>query len=204
MQRNVATLSRPATMVLDSRVALEPVSDRVAELLRPTRTVPRCGDHGFEGVTEVWEPRPVSPADVPDLERQLALIEQLMEPGEPGVVLARIHALLSHYRDHIPLPPQVEAAIAEDWLDDLGDYPAAVVVEACRRWRRDPKRYRFKPLPGDIRALCAEVLGQAPVTANRLRRLLTSVRIERQATLPGRAADVRSRVAALAAAKRVA
>ena len=201
MQRNLAALPYPA-VAIDVETALAPVNDRIAQLLRPAKSIPRYGNHGFDGVTEVWEPRDVTANDVPALSRQLALVEDAMTPGESGVILARVHALLAQYRDRDPLPPQVEAAVAEDWLDDIGEYPAHIVAEACRRWRRHPTKYRFKPLPGDIRAICNELLGQLPVVAGRLRRLLASVP---RVSIPdqGRAADIRARVTALVAAKRI-
>jgi hypothetical protein len=109
----------------------------------------------------------------------------------------------AHYRDPNPLPPAVEQAVAEDWADDLGEYPAWAVEEACRRWRRDPKKYRYKPLPGDIRRLCEEVVAKGAAMADRLRRLLAATEAGKSAHEGGGAADVRSRVAALAAAKRL-
>ena len=212
MQRNVAALSScpapslPIPTSADAEKALVSVSARVAELLSPMRTIPLYSDHGFEGNVEVWEPRPVTAADVPELMLQLASIDAVMAPGDPGIVLARVLALLAQYRDRDPLPPQVEAAIAEDWLDDVGEYPAWVVAEAAKRWRRHPSKYRFKPLPGDIRSLCIEISGRLPVVRDRLRRLLASVP---KVTAPvmsateSRVLDVRSRVMALVAEKRM-
>ena len=182
--------------------ALVPVSDRVAALLQPTRTVPRYGDHGYDGDIEQWEPREISAADVPALRRQLVQVSAAMAPADPGVLLARVLALLSHYRDHNPLPPQVEAAIAEDWADDLGEWPAWVVAAACRAWRQHPTKYRFKPLPGDIRLLCIEIAGKLPVVKQRLERLLASAQTCLEST-ESRASDIRSRVVALAAARKM-
>jgi len=182
--------------------ALVPVSNRVAVLLRPTRTVPRFSDHGYDGDSELWEPREVAAADVPALRRQLALVNAVMAPGEPGVVLARVHALLAMYRDRDPLPPAVEAAIAESWLEDIGEWPVWVVAAACKAWRQHPTKYRYKPLPGDIRAFCVEIAGRLPVVKQRLERLLASVPISLEST-ESRAIDVCSRVVALAAARKM-
>ncbi len=190
------------TSAIAADQALVPVSDRVAELLKPTRTVPLYSDHGYEGDSELWEPREVTAADVPALRRQLSMVNAAMAPGDPGTILARVLALLSHYRDRDPLPPAVEAAIAEDWADDLGEFPAHVVAEAARRWRRHPTKYRFKPLPGDIRKLCVEIAGRLPVVRKRLERLLASVSASLEST-DSRAIDVRSRVVALAAARKM-
>ena len=193
-----APLPCPA-VVVSTEQALVPVTDRVADLLKPTRTMPKYGAHGYEGDAELWEPRAVTAADGLALRRQLAMVRDAMAPGEPGTVLARIHALLAQYRERDPLPPAVEAAVAEDWLDDVGEFPSAVVAEACRRWRRHPTKYRFKPLPGDIRMICLEIMGRLPVVASRLERLLAQI----DEPAPSRALDVRSRVVALAAARRM-
>jgi hypothetical protein len=47
-----------------------------------------------------------------------------------------------------------------DWLDDLGEFPASVVGEACMLWRRQGDSRR--PLPGEIRKLCKEAMPQKP------------------------------------------
>ena len=130
------------------------------------------------------------------------MISAAIAPGDPGAILARVLALLSHYRDRDPLPPQVEAAVAEDWADDLSEFPAHVVAEAARRWRRHPTKYRYKPLPGDIRALCVEIAGRLPVLKQRLERLLVSVPSSHEST-ETRVSDVRTRVVALAAARKM-
>lgn len=39
----------------------------------------------------------------------------------------------------------------DDWIEDLAEFPAAVVVAACREWRRTQSR---RPTPADIRLLC--------------------------------------------------
>lgn len=41
-------------------------------------------------------------------------------------------------------------AQAEDWLEDLGEFPAEIVEVACRQWRRSN---RYRPTPFDIRVL---------------------------------------------------
>lgn len=41
-----------------------------------------------------------------------------------------------------------------DWLDDLSEFPAMIVAEACKRWRQGNTR---RPTPGDIRLACIEI-----------------------------------------------
>ena len=69
------------------------------------------------------------------------------------LILGWISTLLSHY-----WTANEDAALREaqlgDWLDDLGSFPANVVVEAVAEWRRGQNR---RPTPADIRALCKEM-----------------------------------------------
>ena len=194
----------PAPTQALAEQALVPVSDRVAELLKPVHSFPKYGSHGYEGDLEIWQPKSVTFDDLPDLGRQLTIIEAALNPGEPGSTLARIHGLLAMYRDTNPLPLAVEESIAEAWLDDLGQFPSWVIAEACRRWRRHPTKYRYKPLPGDILSLCKEIVGMLPIYRDRLKALLVSVPKGGQPTTPPTHGDgIRARVIALAAAKRI-
>jgi len=102
MPRDVpASLPAPseARAGTDRAAALVPVGHRVAELLKPVRTVTRYRDGEFDGVQELWEPKPLNAADVPEVRRQLALVEAAMTPGDSGAVLARVYSLLAHYRE---------------------------------------------------------------------------------------------------------
>ena len=204
MRHDVAPLPRSVIPnAEDGAAALVPVSPRVAELLTPTRTLPRYSDHGFDGVSELWEVPAVAAADIPDLRRQLRLVESAMTPVDPGRLLARVLALLAQYRD-AGLPAAVEQAVAEDFLDDLCEFPAWAIDEACRQWRRHPTKYRFKPFPGDLRLLCSEIVGRLPIMAGRLRKLLAAVpKSEALESTGNRDSDVRSRVLALAASRRM-
>jgi hypothetical protein len=193
--------------------ATAPVSPRVAQLVAPTRTTailttPGGDDIIFGGVREEWRaPRSVDPADVPDLRRQMALLDEALRPADRGPLLARVLTLLSHYRDQNPLPPEVERAVAGDWADDLGEFPSWAIEEACRRWRRDKKKYRFKPLPGDIRHLAEEETRQAQTLRLRVSMLLKAAagqghtRPTPAAGLPGRPGSVQDRITQLARAK---
>lgn len=203
MQRNTIPLPCPVdgSAVINVSDALVPVTERVAALLKPTRTVPRYRDGQYDDDTEMWECRAVTVADVPDLRRQLSLLEAAMRPGEPGTMLARIHGLLAHYRC-ADLPEAVERAVAADWLDDVGEFPLAVVEQACRAWRRGPK-CRFRPMSGEIREMCTEAMGRLPVIADKVRKLLASAPSGVFESTTKRSQDVRGRVLALAAARRM-
>ena len=62
----------------------------------------------------------------------------------------RIAVLLSHYFVGNMEKHHVEA-VADDWLNELKDFPAWSIALACKWWisRDNPKR-RNKPMPGDI------------------------------------------------------
>jgi hypothetical protein len=137
----------------------------------------------------------------------MALLDEALRPADRGPLLARVLTLLSHYRDQNPLPPEVERAVAGDWADDLGEFPSWAIEEACRRWRRDKKKYRFKPLPGDIRHLAEEETRQAQTLRLRVSMLLKAAagqghtRPTPAAGLPGRPGSVQDRITQLARAK---
>ena len=76
-------------------------------------------------------------------------------PTSPATVSAislLVTKLLSHYwtsEEHAA----ARQAQVEDWIDDLVEFGSGVVQEACAEWRRSETR---RPLPADIRKLCAE------------------------------------------------
>lgn len=63
-----------------------------------------------------------------------------------------ISRLLSHYWTPDD-DPAIRRAQMRDWIEDLSEFPLALVAEACRDWRRQPGGRR--PTPGDIYQLCA-------------------------------------------------
>ena len=73
------------------------------------------------------------------------------------LIAERIATLLSHYwtADTDPKLRQLQSA---DWLDDLEEFAAVTVAEACAEWRQKPGGRR--PTPGDIRAICVEIRGR--------------------------------------------
>lgn len=53
-------------------------------------------------------------------------------------------------------PAAVRQAQLNDWLEDLEEFPAVLVGEACREYRRGADRGR-RPMPGDIRMICIRI-----------------------------------------------
>ena len=109
-------------------------------------------DNGTVRIMETWQP----PSEVED------------GLAERGVLLARILALLSHFRAE-PNPPQVEQMIADDWAEDLGEFPIWAVEEACRQWRRTRK---WRPQICEMVALCREAVSEPETRRQRLQALL--------------------------------
>ena len=96
-------------------------------------------DNGTVRIVETWQPPSEMEDGVAGLAMQhLSELEAALRPAERGVLLARILALLSHFRAE-PNPPQVEQMIADDWAEDLGEFPIWAVEQACRQWRRTRK-----------------------------------------------------------------
>jgi hypothetical protein len=165
--------SAPAEAQVPSRTAGVPAlpspSPAVAEAVRPDRTWPVCDDrHGFTGLREEWKARPARPEDLPELREHLALLDSLCGPADRPWLLSRVLALLSHYRQEAN-PPQVEAMVAEDWVDDLGEFPAWAIEEAARRWRRTRK---FRPAICEIRGLAEDAVEEFTRRRDRLRQVV--------------------------------
>ncbi len=126
-------------------------------------------DNGPSRRVEEWRAPAVSdPAVLAQVEAHLAALDQALAPSHTGPLLTRVLALLSHYRSE-PNPPAVETMVAEDWAEDLKEFPIWAVAEAARWWRRNR---RFRPQICEIRKLCEEAVGDAPLVRDRLRAIL--------------------------------
>ncbi len=122
-------------------------------------------ENGPVRTVETWRARPVEDLRIlRQVRLRLEFVERAMEPGERPEVLGRIEALLAHYRVE-PHPPHIQARIADDWYDDLREYPMWAVVEAAKKWRRTKK---FKPQPSEIIELCEEACADLRTERSRL------------------------------------
>jgi len=160
------------------RAALEPANSRLV--------FPESG--GYRQV-EKWEARDLDAATTREAQAYLAGLEAALEPAERGRLLARVLALLSHYRSD-PHPSLVEQAIADDWADDLGEFPMWAVEAAAKQWRTTKK---FKPTICEMVDLCGQVMGDSLQVRNRLRRQVD------HASCDERGAELRDKVHRLAA-----
>ncbi|USQ74172.1 hypothetical protein NF552_22550 (plasmid) [Roseomonas mucosa] len=123
-------------------------------------------ESGGSRVVERWQPVAVRRDDVlEEVRAHLADLEAALQPADRGALLARLLALLSHYRAE-PNPPQVEQMMADDWAEDLGEFPMWAIEDACKVWRRTRK---WKPQIVEVLALCRDAVGDAAQRRDRLR-----------------------------------
>ena len=65
-------------------------------------------------------------------------------------ITATIARLMAHYWTANE-SATVRREQTDDWIEDLAEFPATVVVAACREWRQTQSR---RPTPAEIRLLC--------------------------------------------------
>jgi hypothetical protein len=83
-------------------------------------------------------------------------LEQALRPAERDLLAAMIAKLLLHYWTP-DMPPGHYDVLAEAWIEDLAEYPVAVVAEAALQWRRTEK---WSPRICELRGLCDELLAR--------------------------------------------
>lgn len=92
-------------------------------------------------------------AALPDAVREL---KRVLAQDDPQALAAIICDLLTLY----PEPSRTlehRTLVADHWLDDLAEYPAAVVAEAAQQWRRAEK---WSPRICEMRSLSEQVLAR--------------------------------------------
>jgi hypothetical protein len=107
-------------------------------------------------------------AALPNAVREL---EHALGHDDPQALAAIICDLLTLY----PEPNRTlehRALVAEHWLEDLAEYPLAVVAEAARHWRRSQQ---WAPRICELRALCDGLLARRRRELLRARFLLACV-----------------------------
>lgn len=132
-------------------------------------------DGEFLGTVEDWRPPAALPAAVLEEARTtLAAFEAALVPAEPHTLSGRVASALNHY--FVPAAPAnagqasaLQRAVAHDWHDALGEFPAWAVNEAFRRWVRREER---RPTPAAIRAECQRLCADQLKTRDRLRRIV--------------------------------
>lgn len=147
-----------------SLTSAEPTDDKAAARYRSD----------FLGTVEKpWRPSPLPLSELSAAQQALAAFDEYLRPQDwedNGRAMRAIAALLSYYRQP-DRAPDLEASVAEQWGEDVEDYPLWTVQEACRIWRREPANRRG-PHPGEFRAICEGLVGKARQQRDRLRRCL--------------------------------
>lgn len=83
----------------------------------------------------------------------------LSQPASGQWVMARVAALLMDYYA-ADVPASIISMAAEDWAEELSQFPQWAITDAVRWWKGEgnPDR-RKKPLPGDIAARARLAMG---------------------------------------------
>ncbi|KEP68829.1 hypothetical protein DL1_08640 [Thioclava dalianensis] len=90
-------------------------------------------------------------------------MDELKRPAPTKWITARIATLLTHYFA-ADIPPQVQEAIAADWVAALRGNPAWAIARACQWWiSAENTARRKRPLPGDIEERAAIEMGPVRV-----------------------------------------
>lgn len=138
---------------------------------------------------ERWEPPLIEDdASLEKLEKVSRELAVWLKPADRGWLLARVLALLSHFRSDRHAA-SVEQCIADDWAEDLGEFPAWAVEEAARHWRRTR---RFRPQINEMRELCEEAIRDVREVELRIASMLRRARRTRNPIVPRIEAVLRS------------
>ncbi len=115
-----------------------------------------------------WEPPRLGPQTVNMITEALRQYEVYLAPADRAQVSARIATLLAHY--YVPdMPASLQTAVMSDWLDELAEFPAWAIQQACRAWLRREKR---KPSLADIISLCNDAMHDARTERTVLQRCI--------------------------------
>ena len=149
----------------DAHAPLPLMSQAVRAVLEPANFQLVFPESGGYRQVDRWKARDLDPTTAREVQTYLAALETALEPAERGRLLARVLALLSHYRSD-PHPSMVEQAIADDWAEDLGGFPMWAVEAAAKQWRTTKK---FKPTICEMVNLCEQAVGDSLQVRDRLR-----------------------------------
>jgi len=124
----------------------------------------------FEGVEEKpWKPpATITPEQREDCRQALVALTRYLQPAPPEYIGGRVLGALAHH--FVPnMPAKVQSLVADDWLDDLAEFPAWAIDEAFRKWRRMEEK---KPTIAGIRDLCHRAVKKARQDKERLEKIL--------------------------------
>lgn len=104
-------------------------------------------------ITASWQVSLRSPIATDDQCDEVAdALSVVNSQARPSWVMARVAALLSQYYA-ADVPQAAVSMMAEDWLEELREYPEWAITKAVRWWKSEANPDRKKrPLEGDISA----------------------------------------------------
>ncbi|MFC4235973.1 hypothetical protein ACFOY8_12075 [Thalassospira xianhensis] len=145
------------------------IGGELERLLRPKSVESVFSANGdFWGTRERWVVPSVGQELIPEIRQQLAALEEVLKPAPRGRTLTRILVLLRHYNTKVN-EPEIEEMIANDWAEDLEEFPAWAVDDAARKWRRTQK---WRPSIQEIRELCHRAVARERRLKERLEAIL--------------------------------
>ena len=122
-------------------------------LPRPTSEEPLPKLAGTPGLTLLRRGTPfqilptLSPEEVEQARAAAREICASLTPARADEIAVFYEQLSLHY-PQFPRSSAESRMVVENWLEDLADYPADLIAEACRRWRRSAEK--FFPSPGQL------------------------------------------------------
>lgn len=106
-------------------------------------------------ITASWPVLLTSPIETDDQLNQIVEgLGKVKAKSHPTWIMARVAALLSQYYA-ADVPAAAVSMMAEDWLEELREYPQWAITNAVRWWKSEANKDRKRrPLEGDISARC--------------------------------------------------
>lgn len=155
---------------LTERPSLPPLPAPLASVIAGGK-VSSFGSGQFSGSVERPDWRPPTLTAEMRAEASAAIVEwrEALAPGDPLLIMGRIHTLLAHWRDRDGLDEPTRDAVNDDWMSVLHRYPLWAVHAAATQWLTMEQRWR--PLPGNIRLLCDQAVREDQLTLRLLLRL---------------------------------
>ena len=76
----------------------------------------------------------------PKIEEAMSYYLEQLQPPAPSYILGRIEVLESRYFEK-DTTAEVQKQLDREWIEDLSEYPADLLDEACRNWRLSNQNY---------------------------------------------------------------
>ncbi|MEC4591627.1 hypothetical protein VPG91_11565 [Nitrospirillum amazonense] len=144
--------------------------DSVKRLLAGAERKTIWGEDGqFDRVEDVWSlPATITDAEKAECRKALAAVDRHLARANETMLAGRVASALAHY--YVPdVPASVQAAVAEDWFRQVGEFPDWAIQMAFSRWLGMERR---RPTIADIRDLCQRAVRQWRRRQERLRKIV--------------------------------